>query len=398
MRRHLTRSRRRSWSGLSLAGAMALALVVAGCGGGEQSAEDVPEVEAADDEAERADQPEPSEDAASEQEAVVNLVATVAPIADLVGQVGGDRVDVEPLVPAGGDAHTYEPRPQDVVMLTEADAFFGIGLGLNDGALRLAEENLEGDAPIFLLGEAALADADLVFDHTHDHDEGGHSHGDEGGHSHGEDEGHSHGEEEAGHSHGEEGAGHSHDDDDGPGANPHVWTSVRNAAALVDAIADALSELDPEGADTYADNAAQYRQELADLDRRIDEATATIPEDNRTLVTYHDAWSYFARDYDLDYATAVQPADFSEPSAAEVRAVIDLIRELDVSVVFGSEVFPTPVLETIAEETGATYVADLSDDVLPGEPDSAEHTYFELMRRNAYAIVDALGGDADDLG
>jgi hypothetical protein len=110
------------------------------------------------------------------------------------------------------------------------------------------------------------------------------------------------------------------------------------------------------------------------------------------LVVYHDAWTYFARDYGLDMITAVQPADFSEPSASEVRAIIDLIRELGVTVVFGSEVFPTPVLEAIAEETGARYVADLSDDALPGAPGSAEHTYLELMRRNARAIVDGLGG------
>jgi len=318
---------------------------------------------------------------------VLHVVATVAPVADLIAQVGGDRVEVTPLVPAGGDAHTYEPRPQDVVVLSEADAYLGIGLALNDGALRLAEENLPEGAPLILLGEQALTDADVVFDHSHD---AGDAHDDSEGHSHGDD-GHSHGDD--GHPHGDD--GHSHDDDLGP--NPHVWTSLRNAAALVAQIADALSELDPDGAPVYADNATAYQEELDALDTAVRDAAVTIPAGNRTLVTYHEAWAYFARDYDLEYATAVQPADFSEPSAAEVRAVIDLIRDLEVPVVFGSDVFPTPVLETIAEETGATYLANLSDDVLPGEPGSSEHTYLELMRRNAHAIVDGLGGDASQL-
>ena len=366
-----------------LAGVVAFA---AACGAADDPAAEAPAGEP--EQAESAPTDEVAEDAAGSDaaveeapaEPVLRVVATLAPIADLVAQVGGDRVEVTPLVPPGADSHTYEPRPQDVVILSEADAYLGVGLGLNDGAVRLAEENLPEGASLVLLAEVALSDADLVFDHTHDHDHG---------HTHDHDDG----EDDHGHSHDHD-EGHTHDD---LGPNPHVWTSVGNAAALVDAIAEALGDLDPDGAEHYLANAANYLEQLAELDALIRDATVTIPARNRTLVTYHDAWTYFARDYDLDFATAVQPADFSEPSAAEVRAVIDLIRELDVEVVFGSEVFPTPVLERIAEETGARYVADLADDVLPGEPGSAEHTYLELMRRNAATIVDALGGDASEL-
>ncbi|MFP4636478.1 MAG: metal ABC transporter substrate-binding protein, partial [Nitriliruptoraceae bacterium] len=179
--------------------------------------------------------------------------------------------------------------------------------------------------------------------------------------------------------------------------NPHVWTSVRNATALVEGIVDTLVELDPDGAEEYRSAGGEYRDALEDLDARIEQATATIPDDARTLVTYHDAWAYFARDYGLDHATAVQPSDYTDPSASEVRAVIDLVRELEVPALFGSEEFPTPVLERISEETGATYVDDLADDVLPGEPGEDEHTYLELMTRNATTIVEALGGDADTL-
>ena len=365
----------------------ALAVLLAACGqsAGPAQDDDATEVDASEattddqDASAAAAEGEPAEGEPTEGdtevavEPVLHVVATVAPVADLVAQVGGDRVSVDTLVPAGADAHTYEPRPSDVITLAGADAYLGIGLDLNGGALRMAEEHLPSGSPLVLLGESALGDEDLVFDHTHDH-------------------GHSHGDDDHGHSHGDG------DGSDGLGPNPHVWTSLANTRGLIRGITAALTELDPDGASVYAANADGFLDELDDLDAAVRVAVETIAAAHRTLVTYHDAWTYFARDYGLDYATAVQPADFSDPSASEVRAVIDLVRELQVPAVFGSQEFPTPVLEAIAEETGARYVDDLSDDVLPGQPGAPEHTYLELMRRNARAIVDGLGGDPSALG
>ena len=334
----------------------------------------------------------------SEAARTVSVVATVAPIADLVSRVGGERVDVTSLIPSGADSHTYEPRPSDIRTLAGAHAYIGVGLSLNDAAVQLAEEHLADDAVLSLLGESALDDDDLVLDHTHDDDAAaGHTHDDDAaaGHTHDEEAAdHTHdGDAAAGHTHDEEAADHTHDGDAAAaGPNPHVWTSLRATRQLIPEIARVLGEVDPEGQSTYDANAAAYLEEIDALDASISEAVETIPADNRTLVTYHEAWSYFARDYGLSYARAVQPEDYSEPSASEVRAVIDAIRELDVDVVFGSEEFPTPVLESIARETGAEYIADLSDDVLPGEPGSDEHAYLELMRGNAEVIVDGLGG------
>jgi ABC-type Zn uptake system ZnuABC Zn-binding protein ZnuA len=168
---------------------------------------------------------------------------------------------------------------------------------------------------------------------------------------------------------------------------------VRNAIALVDAIAEQLTELDPEGAEHYVANAEALAAALDELDADIATAAATVPDADRTLVTYHDAWTYFARDHGFELVTAVQPGDYAEPSAAEVRQVIDLVRDLEVPAIFGSEVFPNRVVDAIAAETGATYVGDLADDTLPGEPGDDEHSYLELMRRNATTIVEALGGD-----
>jgi ABC-type Zn uptake system ZnuABC Zn-binding protein ZnuA len=358
---------------------LGVAVLVAGCGmtsgdpetsGGAGTGDDDVSVEVTPTEAEAADE--------VAAEPVLHLVATVAPITDLVARVGGERVAVVSLVPAGADSHTYEPRPQDVAVLSEADAYLGVGLELNDGALDLAEQHLPDGAPVLRLGELALDRSQLVLDHAHGDE--GHSHGDDG-HTHGDDDGHSHDDD-----------GHAHGDDE-LGPNPHVWTSVRNAISLVDAIAEQLTELDPEGAEHYAANAEALAAALDELDADIATAAATVPDANRTLVTYHDAWTYFARDHGFELVTAVQPGDYAEPSAAEVRQVIDLVRDLEVPAIFGSEVFPNRVVDAIAAETGATYVGDLADDTLPGEPGDDEHSYLELMRRNATTIVEALGGD-----
>ncbi len=311
---------------------------------------------------------EPGEQDPDDDAERVEVMATLAPIAHLVEVVGGDRVDVTSLVPSGADAHTYEPRPGDVARLTQVGLYVGVGLELNQAALELAQRNVGPGVPVVLLGEESLDFSMLVHDHGHSHGDDGHSHGDDG---------HTHGEEQ----------------DSQLGPNPHVWTSLRNTAHLVDGIVDALTLVDPAGAETFNANAGTLLGQLDDLDARIEQAIATVPDGNRVLVAYHDAWTYFARDYGLDFAVAVQPSDYAEPSAAEVRAVIDLMRDLDVPALFGAQEFPVEVIEAIAAETGATYVGDLADDSLPGSAGDPDHTYLELMRRNAALIVTGLGGD-----
>ena len=301
------------------------------------------------------------------------VVATIAPLADVVDRVLGDRGTVETLIPANVDSHSYEPRPRDVEPLADADVFFGNGLGLNQSAVNLAEANLAENAPLVLLGEESLSYEDLR-DDGHSHDDDGHSHG----HTH------------------DDGNDHTHEGDDGH-VNPHVWTSVALIEQYVPAVADTLSELDPDGARDYADRAEAYTAELAELDAAITEAVESIPEGNRRLIVYHDAWSYFGQDYGIEVVAAVQPSDFSAPSAAEIRGIIDQIRQEDVPALFGSAEFPTDVVEAIGDETGAEYVGDLADDILPGEPGDPEHSYIGMMAVNVTLIVEALGGDASPL-
>lgn len=316
--------------------------------------------------------PSPGADTPASEPAVT-AIAKLAPLADLVRQVGGERVEVTSFVPEGADAHTFQPRPGDVRRLATADVFFANGLDLNDAVIRLTEANLPDGVPLIRIAEKIADPDEIVFDHVH---------GDDDDHGHTHDDGHDHD-----HTHG----------DDGAGPNPHLWMSVEFAMRYVAVIAETLAEIDPDGAAHYVERADAYLAELEALDAAIFDAVATVPEGNRKLVTYHDSWSYFGPRYGLEVIAALQPADFSEPSAREVRRIIDQIRELDVPAIFGSEVFPSSVLEVIAEETGAVYVGDLSDDDLPGSAGDPEYSYIGLMARNTRLIVAALGGDPSPL-
>ena len=140
-----------------------------------------------------------------------------------------------------------------------------------------------------------------------------------------------------------------------------------------------------------------FESRVESLDSAIETVIGTIPASNRKLLTYHDSWAYFARRYGMEVVGAVQPSDFSEPSAREVARLIDQVKELDLPAVFGSEVFPSDVLEQIAREAGAGFVDDLADDDLPGEPGDPDHSYMGLIVKNIRIMADALAGNADAL-
>jgi ABC-type Zn uptake system ZnuABC Zn-binding protein ZnuA len=176
--------------------------------------------------------------------------------------------------------------------------------------------------------------------------------------------------------------------------NPHLWPEPFLALAYAEHIKDALAEADPENADYYEANYEALEARITTLDEAITAAVATIPEGNRKLLTYHDSWAYFAERYGMTVIGAAQPSDFSEPSAREVAGLIDQIREQQVPAVFGSEVFPSPVLEQIAAEGGAEFVDELRDDDLPGAPGDPLHSYLGLMVQNLRIMAPALGGNA----
>lgn len=283
----------------------------------------------------------------------LKVVTTVAPITDIVERVAGPDVHVVGIVPPGVDSHTFEPTPAVARELADADLFVANGLFLEEPSLQLAEANLPAGAQIVTLAEQVVTRDEWVFDVSFPEERGV--------------------------------------------PNPHLWTYPPFAAEYARLVADALAAADPEGAGGYRARAEAFGTLVDELDAAIREAVATVPEQDRKLVTYHDSFPYFAPEYGFEVLGAIQPADFAEPSAAEVRDLIDQIRAAEVPAVFGSEVFPSDVLAQIAAETGADYVEDLRDDELPGDPGDPEHSYIGMMLFNVRTIVHALGGDASSL-
>jgi len=276
------------------------------------------------------------------------VVTTVSPITNIVANVAGDRVEIVGIVPEGENSHTFEPSPSVARVLARADVVFVNGLGLETPAIDLAEANLKAGAEIVALGELTIDADEYVYDFSFPRSEGD--------------------------------------------PNPHLWTNPPYAARFAEIVADALVERDPEG--PYRANLALFQDRVDALDAAIREATETVPEASRKLLTYHDSFPYFAREYGWDVIGAVQPSDFSDPSPRDVARLIEQVRDEGVPAIFGSEVFPSPVLETIASESGATYVDDLRDDDLPGAPGDADHTWLALMVFDYTTIVEALGGDS----
>lgn len=283
----------------------------------------------------------------------LKVVTTVAPITDIVTRVAGPDADVVGIVPAGTDSHTFEPGPSVAREVADARLFIANGLFLEEPSIQLAEANLPADGEVVTLADRVVTEDEWVFDFSFPAEEGR--------------------------------------------PNPHLWTSPPLARQYAEIVADELARVDPAHADGYRQRYQEFAAELDALDQAIMAAVATVPEENRKLVTYHDSFPYFAPRYGFEIIAAIQPADFAEPSAAEVAALIDQIRAERVPAIFGSEVFPSDVLAQIAAETGARYVEDLRDDALPGSPGDPEHSYIGMMVFNVRTIVDALGGDAGAL-
>jgi ABC-type Zn uptake system ZnuABC Zn-binding protein ZnuA len=277
----------------------------------------------------------------------LKVVTTVAPITSLAENIGGTRIELDGFVPEGTNSHTFEPAPSDVGLLEDADLIIVNGLQLEEPTLELAETT---DAEILRLGDETLSEDEYKYDFSFPEDEGK--------------------------------------------PNPHLWPNPGLTMDYAALIRQKLVQLDPENSEYYQTNYEALVARLDDLQSAMEEATATVPEENRKLLTYHDSWAYWAPVYGFTVVGAIQPSDFSEPSASEVADLIDQIKEEDIPAIFGSEVFPSDVLETIANETGAEYVDDLRDDDLPGEPGDDEHSYLGLMVNNMRIMIPALGGDA----
>ena len=329
---------RKTWTRQSsasrLTAAGALALIlVVACGGGSS--------------------PTGSPTDAPTEAGILMVAATVSPITSLVENIGGPRIKLEGIVPEGTNSHTYHPAPSTAKLLADADLIVANGLFLEEPTIKMARANKKADAVVLTLGDKAISRGDWVYDFSFPESE-------------------------------------EH-------PNPHLWTAPHLALRYAELIKDELVLLDPFNAAYYEENYGKLKKRIEELDRRIMEAVETIPPTNRKLLTYHDSFPFFGPRYGLEIIGAVQPSDFTEPSAREVARLIDQVRAAGVPAIFGSAVFPSPVMEQIAKEGGAQFIDRLRDDDLPGEPGDSMHTYMGLMAEDVRIMVSALGGSVEAL-
>lgn len=279
---------------------------------------------------------------------LLDVGTTVAPISSIARNIGGTRIRLHGIIPDATNSHTFEPTPSDAQTLAKADVIVVNGLHLEQPTLDLAEASKRPETPVKQLGDATITRAQWLFDFSFPESAGD--------------------------------------------PNPHLWMDPRYALRYAELLRAWFSQADPANADYYAANFTAYKVRLDELDAAIRAATPSVPTENRELLTYHDSWAYWAREYGFKVIGAVQASDFSDPSPREVARLIEQIRAEKVPAVFGSEVFPSPVLEQIARESGARFVDQLRDDEPPGAQNSADHTYLGMMKNDMIVMFGALGG------
>jgi ABC-type Zn uptake system ZnuABC Zn-binding protein ZnuA len=285
----------------------------------------------------------------------LQVVTTTTILADLVAQVGGENVSVTSLVPKGGEVHTFDPTPSDVRRISDADLVVLNGLGLDEWLADLVKD-AGTEAPVVELAEDLEGVAYL-----------------EGGH-----------DEEEG-----EAAEEASDAHAGEDVNPHLWLNAAYAAKYAERIAEALSAADPDHAADYDAGLAAYAKVLADLDARAKDRLGAIPEANRAVISFHDAFPYFAEAYGLTIDGTVVDAPGQDPSAGDVSALIKAIKDKGIKAIFAEAQFNDDLVRTIADESGAVVVSDLYTDSVGDAP---ADTYVGMMDWNIEQVASALSG------
>lgn len=296
------------------------------------------------------------------------IAVTTTIMGDVVRNVAPADATVTVLMPPGSDPHTYEPSARQLVELQDADIVVASG-GVEEGLRRALDETAAAGVPVFSALEhvTPLGDEDHDTDEDHEADAGGEDdHGDEDQDT-GADDGHDHG-----------------------GVDPHFWMDPLRMAEVVDALGARLGDLTGRPQAT-AGRARAYADDLARLDDRIAGLFADLPADRRTIVTNHEALTYFADRYDLQVVGTVIPSTSTgaEPSAQDIERLAAALRRAHVTTVFAESTAPRTLAEALAREVGpGTEVAVLHTESVGGDGDPA--TYIEMLETDAERIAQAL--------
>ena len=279
---------------------------------------------------------------APQNEEESTVLASTTFLADITQNIAGDRLIVQSLLPVGADPHSYQPTPQDLVKINHSKLLVINGLEY-EHFLEPLLENAGGERSV-------VTASDGLDPRTMEDEENG-----------------------------------------GQVVNdPHMWLDPSRVITYVENIRAGLAEYDPEGAETYQANAAQYNQKLIDLDNWIKEQVAQIPPERRLLVTNHEALGYFSDRYGFTVIGTVLPSVSSDASASagQLATLVDEIKASGVSTIFLDASENPNLAQQIADETEIIVVTDLHlESLIEGGPAA---TYLDMMQHNVMQIVSAL--------
>lgn len=280
------------------------------------------------------------------------VVGTVGMITDVVRAIAGEHAEVVGLIGEGVDPHLYKPTRNDVVTLSQADVVFYNGLRLEGAMTNVLERLVAAGKPVRAVTEVILEESNYLLKK-------------------------------------EDGSAHT---------DPHVWMDVSGWMRAVPVIVDTLVAYDPENAVTYEENAARYLEKLEALDAYAREVIATIPVEQRVLVTAHDAFQYFGRAYGLEVRGIQGISTESEAGVRDLEELIDLIVERQLPAVFVESSVGDKNVKALVEgararghsvKIGGTLYSDAM-----GPGGSYEGTYIGMLDHNVTTLSNALGGKA----
>lgn len=269
----------------------------------------------------------------------VKVLSSASLFEDMAREVGKELIDIESIVPVGGDPHTYTPKPSDARSVTDADLVIVNGLTF-EGWITELIANSGSKAKVAVITDGVKPISSLSYENA---------------------------------------------------ADPHAWMDARNVKIYAQNIANALAEVDPKNADAYQANAKKYIAELDATDAYIRAEIAKIPEQQRVLITSHDAFQYYGKAYGIELNAIQGISTEAEARAKDVQRVIDAIKKKNVPAVFIESTINPKMLKQIADDTGASIGGELFADSL-GDKDGPAGTYIGMMRHNTDVIVKALSG------
>lgn len=264
---------------------------------------------------------------------MLTAVGTTTQIADFLKNVGGNQIKVLGLVAANQDPHEFEPKPQDVQTLNSADIVFKNGIGLEANFAKFIN-GIPGSVPVTDVSRGVkLRKADK-------------------------------------------------------GDDPHIWHDPLNAKIMVNNIRDALSARDPSNAALYRQNAANYTQQLDQLDADLQKQIQAVPADKRKLISNHDAFGYFVARYGITFVGSVIPSldTNAEPSAKDTEDLIKKIKDQHICAIFTESSINPKLEQRIASDAGVKVYSNLYGDTL-GPPGSDGDTYLKMEASNGRNMI-----------